>query len=83
MELTKQERHVAYTECLNDINSGLVAFCCESFVKRNYMTWKDEASIMFPELFNLRNDGRIVFWFSDNSQRIEALKKCIEQTKCD
>lgn len=77
--MTKQERHIAYVECLNDIQSGKFAFCCESFVNRKYMHWDSDASSIFIELYNLRTG--VVFWFKNYQERIDALKKCIELTK--
>lgn len=83
MELSKQQRHEAYKKCLIDIEIGLYGYCCASFVYNSHLSGDKIyfAKDVFPELYNLRENDVNVFWFKNNKQRIEALKKCIEQTK--
>lgn len=80
MELTKQEKHEIYKQCLIDIESMNNIFCCASFVNQ-LKTVMFESRKVFSELYELRTIENHVLWFNNRQERIDALKKCIEITK--
>lgn len=92
MELTKQQKHELYKQCLIDIEKNSWMCCCISFQNSLMPKLQDtsvydflsNAKYMFSELYELKtksNPGSMGYWFSTQQERIEALKKCIEQTK--
>lgn len=96
MEFTKQEKNRLYTECLKDIESYEMNHCCGSlwanitdkFKQENNLTSSkliDISHELFSELYALKTRncefGIPAYWFSNREERIEALQKCIEQTK--
>lgn len=92
MELTKIEKHELYKQCLIDVEKCSWACCCISF-QNTLMPKLQNTSVhdflsnskyTFPELYELKtksNTSSMGYWFSTQQERIEALKKCIEQTK--
>lgn len=95
MEFTKQLRNEIYSYSLEQLeNPGRVfGWFCETLTHFLYTEKQlhgdeidkilDETKNIFTELYSLRTNEEddCVFWFKNKQERIEALKKCIEQTK--
>lgn len=97
MNLTKQERNEAYKNALKEAESAKLSgnnlFCCCSSFQKFFAAKLFDTSIWdflsqsrnnFPELYNQKTTNYLSvgsYWFKNNSERIEALNKCIELTK--
>lgn len=90
MELTKEQENEMYKMILSDIESEKETFCCDSIVEMSRKsTLIDQpigyvqAKYYLEKLYTFKTTNIEFSWFNNKQERIDALKKCIEQTKCD